>query len=73
MIVKKKNTGEFSSLADRAFWAHCEAVAAEVGLWPKWMRGEVETPPPRFLDRLCLTRSVAPPPSRRRAAARKRR
>jgi hypothetical protein len=27
---------------DRAFWAHCEAVAAEVSLWPKWMRGEQE-------------------------------
>jgi hypothetical protein len=50
MIVKNKN-----SVADRAFWAHCEAVAAEVGLWPKWMRGEGEAavPPPS-------------PPSRRR-------
>jgi hypothetical protein len=25
---------------DRAFWAHCEAVAGEVSLWPGWMRGE---------------------------------
>jgi hypothetical protein len=42
MIVKKNNTGEFSGLADRAFWAHCKTVAAEVSLWPKWMRGEVK-------------------------------
>jgi hypothetical protein len=40
MIVKNKKTAE-----DRAFWGHCEAVAAEVGLWPKWMRGEVEVQP----------------------------
>jgi hypothetical protein len=38
MIVKNKQTVE-----DRAFWDHCEAVAAEVALWPKWMRGEVDT------------------------------
>jgi hypothetical protein len=37
MIVKNKTT-----VADRAFWAHCEAVAREVSLWPKWMRGEGE-------------------------------
>jgi hypothetical protein len=41
MIVKNKKTAE-----DRAFWAHCEAVAAEVALWPAWMRGEAEIPPP---------------------------
>jgi hypothetical protein len=35
MIVKNKKTAE-----DRAFWAHCEAVAAEVGSWPNRMRGE---------------------------------
>jgi hypothetical protein len=35
MIVKNKNT-----VADRAFWAHCEAVAREVKSWPGWMRGE---------------------------------
>jgi hypothetical protein len=35
MIIKNKKTGE-----DRAFWAHCEAVAAEVKSWPAWMRGE---------------------------------
>jgi hypothetical protein len=40
MIVKNKLTP-----VDRAFWAHCEAVAREVGLWPKWMRGEVEEGP----------------------------
>jgi hypothetical protein len=39
MIVKNKKTDE-----DRAFWAHCEAVAKEVALWPKWMRGEVTRP-----------------------------
>jgi hypothetical protein len=40
MIVKNKLTP-----VDRAFWAHVEAVAKEVDLWPKWMRGgsEVET------------------------------
>jgi hypothetical protein len=37
MIVKNKKTAE-----DHAFWAHCEAVAAEVSLWPEWMRGEVK-------------------------------
>jgi hypothetical protein len=40
MIVKNKKTDE-----DRAFWAHCETVAAEVSLWPAWMRGEAEIPP----------------------------
>jgi hypothetical protein len=40
MIVKNKKTAE-----DRAFWAHCEAVAAEVSLWPAWMRGEAGTQP----------------------------
>ena len=35
MIVKNKQTAE-----DRAFWAHCEAVAAEVKSWPKWMGGD---------------------------------
>jgi hypothetical protein len=39
MIIKNKKTGE-----DRAFWAHCEAVAAEVDLWPKWMGGWKTTP-----------------------------
>jgi hypothetical protein len=38
MIVKNKQTAE-----DRAFWAYCEAVAGEVSLWPKWMRGVVES------------------------------
>jgi hypothetical protein len=37
MIVKNKQTAE-----DRAFWAHCEAVAAEVKSWPKWMGGDRE-------------------------------
>jgi hypothetical protein len=37
VIVKNKLTP-----ADRAFWAHCEAVAREVSLWPAWMRGEVQ-------------------------------
>jgi hypothetical protein len=37
MIVKNKMTP-----VDRAFWAHCEAVAREVSLWPAWMRGEIE-------------------------------
>jgi hypothetical protein len=40
MIVKNKQTVE-----DRAFWDHCEAVAAEVKTWPAWMRGEAGTPP----------------------------
>jgi hypothetical protein len=40
MIGKNKMT-----VADRAFWAHCEAVAREVSLWPGWMRGEAGTPP----------------------------
>jgi hypothetical protein len=39
MIVKNKKTAE-DTPADRAFWAHCEAVAGEVSLWPGWMRGE---------------------------------
>jgi hypothetical protein len=38
MIVKNKTT-----VADRAFWAHCEAVAREVARWPRWMRGERAT------------------------------
>jgi hypothetical protein len=37
MIVKNRKTDE-----DRAFWAHCEAVAAEVASWPGWMRGEAD-------------------------------
>jgi hypothetical protein len=35
LIIKNKKTDE-----DKAFWAHCEAVAGEVDLWPTWMRGE---------------------------------
>jgi hypothetical protein len=38
MLVKNKKTEE-----DRAFWDHCEAVAAEVALWPAWMHGEVRS------------------------------
>jgi hypothetical protein len=30
---------------DRNFWAHCEAVAAEVARWPAWMRGETKALP----------------------------
>jgi hypothetical protein len=45
MIVKNKMTP-----VDRAFWAHCEAVAREVGLWPGWMRGEPAVPPMRHWD-----------------------
>jgi hypothetical protein len=41
VIVKNKKTDE-----DRAFWAHCEAVARGVRLWPGWMRGEAEAVPP---------------------------